>query len=123
MGEASEDVPFELVGQVARAGAVAEACDVERGAAAARHVVCERRGEIGLCMCMESSTRRVYETSLKLRAVGVLWSGLGVLQADKKAWEERKGHVLAAASLIIVIGQVRSVHVLPQLFIQRYTHM
>ena len=37
-GEAlSEDIPFELVGQVAGAGAVAEAGNVERGSAA-RHV-------------------------------------------------------------------------------------
>jgi hypothetical protein len=33
-----EDIPFELVGEVASACAVAEAGDVERGAAAARHV-------------------------------------------------------------------------------------
>ena len=32
-----EDIPFEFEGKVARAGAVAEAGDVERGAAAARH--------------------------------------------------------------------------------------
>lgn len=31
------DVPLELVGQVAGAGAVAEAGDIEGGAAAARH--------------------------------------------------------------------------------------
>ncbi|KAH8641541.1 hypothetical protein IG631_04482 [Alternaria alternata] len=37
-GEALEDIPFELVGKVASACAVAEAGDVERGAAAARHV-------------------------------------------------------------------------------------
>jgi hypothetical protein len=36
-GEALEDIPFELVGKVASACAVAEAGDVERGAAAARH--------------------------------------------------------------------------------------
>lgn len=36
--EALEDIPFELVGKVASACAVAEAGDVERGAAAARHV-------------------------------------------------------------------------------------
>ena len=41
-GEALEDIPFELVGKVASACAVAEAGDVERGAAAARHDgVCE----------------------------------------------------------------------------------
>jgi hypothetical protein len=38
-GEASQDVPFELVGKVARAGAVAKAGDVERGSASARHGV------------------------------------------------------------------------------------
>jgi hypothetical protein len=32
-------IPFELVGQVASARTVAEAGDVKRGAAAARHVV------------------------------------------------------------------------------------
>lgn len=32
------NIPFELVGEVAGAGAVAEAGDIERGAAAARHV-------------------------------------------------------------------------------------
>ena len=37
------DVPFEFVGKVARAGAVAEARDVERSAAAARHGVFEER--------------------------------------------------------------------------------
>ena len=35
-GEALGDIPFELVGKVASAGAVAKAGDVERGAAA-RH--------------------------------------------------------------------------------------
>ena len=35
-GEASKDIPFELVGKVAGAGAVAEASDV-KGGAAARH--------------------------------------------------------------------------------------
>jgi len=42
--EVSKDVPFELVGEVARAGAVAEARDVERSATAARHVVWEKGG-------------------------------------------------------------------------------
>jgi hypothetical protein len=37
VGRGSGNVPFEFVGEVARAGAVAEARDVERGAAAARH--------------------------------------------------------------------------------------
>jgi hypothetical protein len=37
LGRGSGNVPFEFVGEVARAGAVAEARDVERGAAAARH--------------------------------------------------------------------------------------
>lgn len=37
--EGERNIPFELVGQVARASAVAEAGDVKRGAAAARHVV------------------------------------------------------------------------------------
>lgn len=32
------DVPFEFVGEVARAGTLAEASDIESGAAAARHV-------------------------------------------------------------------------------------
>ena len=36
-GEALGDIPFELVGKVASAGAVAEAGDVERGSSAARH--------------------------------------------------------------------------------------
>jgi len=36
-GEAWRNIPFELVGKVASACAVAEAGDVERGAAAARH--------------------------------------------------------------------------------------
>ena len=36
-GGALSNIPFELVGEVASAGAVAEASDVERGAAA-RHV-------------------------------------------------------------------------------------
>jgi hypothetical protein len=40
VGRGSGNVPFEFVGEVARAGAVAEARDVERGAAAARHVRC-----------------------------------------------------------------------------------
>ena len=35
-GEASRDIPFELVGKIARAGAVAEAGDVE-GGSTARH--------------------------------------------------------------------------------------
>jgi hypothetical protein len=35
------DIPFELVGQVASARTMAEAGDVERSAAAARHVVSE----------------------------------------------------------------------------------
>ena len=35
--EAMEDIPFELVGEVASACSVAEAGDVERSAAAARH--------------------------------------------------------------------------------------
>jgi hypothetical protein len=39
-GEALEDIPFELVGKVASACAVAEAGDVERGAAAAARHVC-----------------------------------------------------------------------------------
>ena len=34
---ALKDVPFELVGEVASAGAVAEAGDVESGTASARH--------------------------------------------------------------------------------------
>ncbi len=34
------DVPFELVGKVAGAGAVAEPGDVERGAASRRHRQC-----------------------------------------------------------------------------------
>jgi hypothetical protein len=37
-GGALSNIPFELVGEVAGAGAVAEASDIERGAAAARHV-------------------------------------------------------------------------------------
>ncbi len=41
------DVPFELVGEVARAGAMAEAGDVEGGAAAARHVGAGIRAECG----------------------------------------------------------------------------
>ena len=36
-GEALGDIPFELVGKVASACSVAEASDVERSAAAARH--------------------------------------------------------------------------------------
>jgi hypothetical protein len=39
--EASEDIPFELVGQVAGAGAVAEAGDIE-SSATARHDVYNR---------------------------------------------------------------------------------
>lgn len=34
----TQDVPFELVCEIASAGAVAEASDVESGSAAARHV-------------------------------------------------------------------------------------
>jgi hypothetical protein len=37
--EPMEDIPFELVGKVARARAVAKAGDVERGSATTRHVV------------------------------------------------------------------------------------
>jgi hypothetical protein len=36
-GEALGNVPFEFVGEVASAGAVAEARNVERGTTAARH--------------------------------------------------------------------------------------
>jgi hypothetical protein len=55
------DVPFELVGEVAGAGAVAEAGDVERGAASARHV-----GGAGIraeCGC--SDTDAVVETGVR----------------------------------------------------------
>jgi hypothetical protein len=38
------DVPFELVGEVAGAGAVAEAGDVERSTASARHDGCWYQG-------------------------------------------------------------------------------
>lgn len=45
-GDVGGDVPFEFVGKVARARALAEAGHVEGGAAAARHVdsgdVCKR---------------------------------------------------------------------------------
>lgn len=55
------DVPFELVGEVAGAGAVAEAGDVERGAASARHIAggAGRRAE---CGC--SDTDAVVETGV-----------------------------------------------------------
>jgi hypothetical protein len=39
VGRGSGNVPFEFVGEVASAGAVAEAGDVERGTTAARHLV------------------------------------------------------------------------------------
>jgi hypothetical protein len=38
--EALGDVPFEFVGEIASAGAVTEARDVERGATTARHDCC-----------------------------------------------------------------------------------
>jgi hypothetical protein len=41
VGRGLGNVPFEFVGEVARAGAVAEAGDVERGTTAARHAVME----------------------------------------------------------------------------------
>jgi hypothetical protein len=50
VGRGSGNVPFEFVGEVARAGAVAEARDVERGAAAARHVRCAW-GVCEVCVC------------------------------------------------------------------------
>lgn len=59
-GEALEDIPFELVGKVASACAVAEAGDVERGAASARH-----DGGAGIkaeCGC--SDTDAVIETGV-----------------------------------------------------------
>jgi hypothetical protein len=39
VGRGLGNVPFEFVGEVASAGAVAEAGDVERGTTAARHLV------------------------------------------------------------------------------------
>jgi hypothetical protein len=41
VGRGLGNVPFEFVGEVARAGAVAEAGDVKRGTTAARHAVME----------------------------------------------------------------------------------
>jgi hypothetical protein len=41
VGRGLRNVPFEFVGEVASAGAVAEAGDVERGTTAARHLVME----------------------------------------------------------------------------------
>lgn len=37
MAEAFADIPFEFVGEVASAGAVAEATDIESGATSRRH--------------------------------------------------------------------------------------
>ena len=68
-GMALWDVPFELVGEVASAGAVAEAGDVERSAASARHVGAGVRRE---CGC--SDTDAVVETSR------------GVLRVEVKGW-------------------------------------
>lgn len=59
-GRGSANVPFEFVGEVARAGAVAEARDVERRAAAARH------GALVSCVS--------------------LWGGIARLAAETSRW-------------------------------------
>lgn len=52
-GRCSGNVPFEFVGEVARAGAVAKARDVEGGAAAARHV------RLMLCLSLWCATTQL----------------------------------------------------------------
>lgn len=50
---AGSDVPFEFVGQVARASALAETSHVEGGAAAARHGDCGDRRRRGVLVGVE----------------------------------------------------------------------
>jgi hypothetical protein len=69
-GEALGDIPFELVGKVASARSVAEAGDVERSAAAARHVC---NIDVGIVSRIRPGVAKV--------AVNA-WSALGYVVVD-----------------------------------------
>jgi len=76
----SWDVPFELVCEVASAGAVAEARNVERGAAAARHGGCVAR-------VLEDWVQTTGRNGARRRRARTNPSGANNVRAKEPGWD------------------------------------